>query len=887
MYTALLRLLGLAAVAAAPADLSYDQANLGDRSYNPPDSWYSYDSDPYDPAGYAFDPYDLADASLVMREAGPPPPPYPPMPTGGYDTKLLCPLNALYVNLNHAEMLAAGAVEAGPCWNLSAAPFFRTADIVAGLFRGRAPPDPATFEMASATDLSAMFASGQFNQPVALTGLGNVVSTAHMFANAALFNSPVLLQGLGSMGNWTDAIAMFSGTTFNQPIDDFDTSAVTNFHCMFCNSHFNQPIGGWDTSSVTTMTNMFLNNNAFNQPIEGWDTSSVTTIVATFGRAGAFAQELDTWDVRNVTSFSIMFLSPSRMRAEAVSGGPGFGRACRIHHSWKAQSAAWDPVAAHLVANAAELDLSLCAPHLVRPPPPPLAPPPPSPSPPPPPRPPPPRPSPRPRLPPPSPPPPLRSPPPSPPPPRPPPPSPPPPPSSPPPPRSPPPSPPPPPPSPPPPPPYPPLRPPPPPAPTPPLLPLSPSFAVVRVATVSFTTACSCDTAASDQSGGTAIPSTHHGCGDHGGDATGPFCYARGGASCGEAVAFAAFPGAYRRACGSSTAASPSRRRAVAIQSVEDAILQLLGGQAADVDVTKNPDGSFTATITLVDRADDTSVATYIEEQLVAELAVEVGEAIQLTSEVVLSPGSMDAAAAKTLGAVTQQDPHLHLAHGGHADFRGCDGCLFNFLSARDLSLNVRTAASDFRLRDTLVHGTFMTEVHVASLFRPKQKWANVSFWAAQVGVNNWGGRMVNGTCGGSPFTLGPMAGKVCEQTHVHTNSSSVNISTPEWELGIRVRQVFGRVSGPQHRLDVSMTPRVSEAQLSWLPHGFVGQSFDGDGLPRSGRLNDYSGAEVTTRAMARAQSTASRWTTACTSHTPPSFAFPASTAPCRLLSPL
>jgi len=50
---------------------------------------------------------------------------------------------------------------------------------------------------------------------------------------------------------------------------------------------------------------------------------------------------------------------------------------------------------------------------------------------------------------------------------------------------------------------------------------------------------------------------------------------------------------------------------------------------------------------------------------------------------------------------------------------------------------------------------------------------------------------------------------------------------------------VFGRVSGPQHRLDVSMTPRGSEAQLSWLPHGIVGQSFDGDGLPHSGRLDD------------------------------------------------
>ena len=202
-------------------------------------------------------------------------------------------------------------------------------------------------------------------------------------------------------------------------------------------------------------------------------------------------------------------------------------------------------------------------------------------------------------------------------------------------------------------------------------------------------------------------------------------------------------------------------------------------------------------------------------------------------------------------GASAQQDPYLYLAHGGHADFRGCDGCLFNFLSARDLSLNVRTVASDFRLRGTLVHGTFMTEVHVASRFAPKGKWANVSFWAAEVGANNWGWRMLNGTCGGRLFTLGPMSHRGCEQTQIHTNYSSADITTPEWEIVIRVREVFGRVSGPEHRLDVSMKPRVPESRLSWLPHGVVGQSFDGDGLPRSGRLDDYSGPEVTTSAMA------------------------------------
>jgi hypothetical protein len=98
---------------------------------------------------------------------------------------------------------------------------------------------------------------------------------------------------------------------------------------------------------------------------------------------------------------------------------------------------------------------------------------------------------------------------------------------------------------------------------------------------------------------------------------------------------------------------------------------------------------------------------------------------------------------------------------------------------------------------------------------------------------------------------MGPMARKQCEATEVVTNYSSATIRTSEWDIGIRVREVFGWVNGPRHRLDVSMTPLVPEAKLSWLPHGIVGQSFDGDGLPRHGRLDNYSGSEFTTQAMA------------------------------------
>jgi len=125
---------------------------------------------------------------------------------------------------------------------------------------------------------------------------------------------------------------------------------------------FNQPLA-WDTLSVTFMGVVFYNAVAFNQPLV-WDTSSVTDMNSMFYNTQAFAQELYAWDVRAVTEFGAMFMD-SRMSAEALPGDPGFGRACRLHHSWKAQNNDWDPGTAGLVVDASELDLSLCTPHLV------------------------------------------------------------------------------------------------------------------------------------------------------------------------------------------------------------------------------------------------------------------------------------------------------------------------------------------------------------------------------------------------------------------------------------------------------------------------------------------------------------------------------------------
>ncbi len=84
---------------------------------------------------------------------------------------------------------------------------------------------------------------------------------------------------------------------FNQSINHWNTSNVTNMHEMFHGAEsFNKPLNDWNTSNVTDMSWMFWGAHSFNQPLNDWNTSNVTNMFRMFSGAESFNQPLNDWD---------------------------------------------------------------------------------------------------------------------------------------------------------------------------------------------------------------------------------------------------------------------------------------------------------------------------------------------------------------------------------------------------------------------------------------------------------------------------------------------------------------------------------------------------------------------------------------------------------------
>jgi surface protein len=85
---------------------------------------------------------------------------------------------------------------------------------------------------------------------------------------------------------------------------------------------FNQPIESWDVSAVTSMSRMFRNASSFNQPLAAWNTASVNDMTQMFAGATVFARDISSWDTSRVTAYADMFDGATAFNAKYTCDGP-------------------------------------------------------------------------------------------------------------------------------------------------------------------------------------------------------------------------------------------------------------------------------------------------------------------------------------------------------------------------------------------------------------------------------------------------------------------------------------------------------------------------------------------------------------------------------------
>jgi surface protein len=189
---------------------------------------------------------------------------------------------------------------------------------------------PLLWTTSAVTDMSYMFRGAKsFNQNINSWDVSKVTNFKYMFAGGD--TTTTTTEGVNpndasiyfNNGGANDQSNGISGSaplwSANPPGSGTGTASI-DMSFMFSGAvFFNQNLNSWDTSYVTNMAQMFENAQGFNNGDQKyssnnagshnftWSTSRVTSFIAMFYNTYAFNQNVNSWDVSSATTFRYMF----------------------------------------------------------------------------------------------------------------------------------------------------------------------------------------------------------------------------------------------------------------------------------------------------------------------------------------------------------------------------------------------------------------------------------------------------------------------------------------------------------------------------------------------------------------------------------------------------
>jgi len=86
-------------------------------------------------------------------------------------------------------------------------------------------------------------------------------------------------------------------TVFDQQLDSWNVSHVTEFGHTFYGTNFNQSLSSWDTSQATNLQYMFHANHVIRPTLSSWDVSKVKSFKRMFSETTLANPDISAWSV--------------------------------------------------------------------------------------------------------------------------------------------------------------------------------------------------------------------------------------------------------------------------------------------------------------------------------------------------------------------------------------------------------------------------------------------------------------------------------------------------------------------------------------------------------------------------------------------------------------